>query len=256
MSTSIILQPTQKDILCNLEALLAVQQACLLVNKSIQRIKRIEDHRTTKRRVVCCISLRYYGAILPKIGDPLPPIRYNPTDGQQYNHDGRQYNFEFFKHNVPRSVLDKVALQEDVEHTGFFMYTLGKEVVYPLMFGLGPFRCNGQSGCDKPAESFCCTPMSSLHRDPPSILDPCAVPVCLDRQCCLEAMQLIEQFIGPHVSKKRIRDCRNCHNREEDCNQKNGYKVCSRCKVTYYCSRECQLEDWPNHKKICKKFDE
>ncbi|CEM05152.1 unnamed protein product [Vitrella brassicaformis CCMP3155] len=28
--------------------------------------------------------------------------------------------------------------------------------------------------------------------------------------------------------------------------------VCSTCKTTFYCSPECQMKDWPNHKKICK----
>jgi hypothetical protein len=28
---------------------------------------------------------------------------------------------------------------------------------------------------------------------------------------------------------------------------------CSVCKVAYYCSRECQLQDWKVHKLICKK---
>jgi hypothetical protein len=27
---------------------------------------------------------------------------------------------------------------------------------------------------------------------------------------------------------------------------------CQRCKVTYYCSKECQVADWKSHKKVCK----
>jgi hypothetical protein len=30
-------------------------------------------------------------------------------------------------------------------------------------------------------------------------------------------------------------------------------KKCSKCKKTYYCSRECQINDWPEHKKICNE---
>ena len=33
-------------------------------------------------------------------------------------------------------------------------------------------------------------------------------------------------------------------------------KCCSRCKKALYCSRECQLKDWPGHKKVCKLHSE
>jgi hypothetical protein len=29
---------------------------------------------------------------------------------------------------------------------------------------------------------------------------------------------------------------------------------CQRCKVTYYCSKDCQVADWKSHKKTCKEF--
>ena len=28
---------------------------------------------------------------------------------------------------------------------------------------------------------------------------------------------------------------------------------CSQCKLVKYCGRQCQREDWPSHKAICKK---
>jgi hypothetical protein len=33
-------------------------------------------------------------------------------------------------------------------------------------------------------------------------------------------------------------------------------KLCSRCKIVSYCSRECQMKDWPDHKKHCKVLAE
>lgn len=33
-------------------------------------------------------------------------------------------------------------------------------------------------------------------------------------------------------------------------------KKCSRCKNTYYCSRDCQRSHWKEHKKICKQSDD
>jgi len=41
--------------------------------------------------------------------------------------------------------------------------------------------------------------------------------------------------------------CKNCHNNKEQM-----FK-CSKCQKEYYCSRECQVKDWPTHKKDCKK---
>ena len=37
------------------------------------------------------------------------------------------------------------------------------------------------------------------------------------------------------------------------CKTKRGVKKCSACKNEYYCSRECQREDWKRHKVECKK---
>ena len=33
-------------------------------------------------------------------------------------------------------------------------------------------------------------------------------------------------------------------------------KTCSGCKKVYYCSRDCQGEDWKAHKLVCKKISE
>ena len=30
--------------------------------------------------------------------------------------------------------------------------------------------------------------------------------------------------------------------------------ICTACKSAQYCCKECQVEDWPNHKKFCKRF--
>ena len=35
--------------------------------------------------------------------------------------------------------------------------------------------------------------------------------------------------------------------------QKESMKKCSRCKLNRYCSRECQKNDWKEHKTICKE---
>ena len=32
------------------------------------------------------------------------------------------------------------------------------------------------------------------------------------------------------------------------------FKICGKCKNILYCSKECQLTAWPNHKKVCKSI--
>jgi MYND finger len=40
----------------------------------------------------------------------------------------------------------------------------------------------------------------------------------------------------------------------DGCRSSENLKVCSKCKVVCYCSRSCQVADWPNHKKYCKEM--
>ncbi len=45
---------------------------------------------------------------------------------------------------------------------------------------------------------------------------------------------------------KQIRKCDNCQ-------QIKKIKTCAWCKKAYYCSKECQVQHWKVHKKLCKK---
>jgi hypothetical protein len=36
------------------------------------------------------------------------------------------------------------------------------------------------------------------------------------------------------------------------CENKENLKICSRCKIIYYCSTEHQKQDWKTHKNVCK----
>jgi hypothetical protein len=48
-----------------------------------------------------------------------------------------------------------------------------------------------------------------------------------------------------------VKVCRNCEKLETQMDNAKLMK-CQRCKVTYYCSKECQVADWISHKKTCK----
>ena len=58
----------------------------------------------------------------------------------------------------------------------------------------------------------------------------------------------------PMAMSSEMKRCLNCcyylWQKEEDSSTN---QHCSRCKIAFYCSRECQLEHWQNvHKKQCK----
>eukprot|EP01083_Nonionella_stella_P064191 167079_1 len=40
------------------------------------------------------------------------------------------------------------------------------------------------------------------------------------------------------------------------CNKIGATALCSACKCTYYCNKDCQRKHWKQHKKICKMIKE
>ena len=59
---------------------------------------------------------------------------------------------------------------------------------------------------------------------------------------CLKKMHLEVRKTFP-----KLGICKNCQ-QEKD---RTLLSVCSKCRVSQYCSRECQFEDWPRHKNFC-----
>ena len=59
-------------------------------------------------------------------------------------------------------------------------------------------------------------------------------------------------FDFTYVLENPSKWCRNCFKNEKD----DGIKAlrCSRCKKVYYCSRECQKEDYKRHKRYEIQF--
>ena len=59
---------------------------------------------------------------------------------------------------------------------------------------------------------------------------------------CLKDMHLEARKTLP-----KLGICYNCGEKKE----RLSLMVCSKCRVFQYCSRECQIEDWPSHKCTC-----
>ena len=59
---------------------------------------------------------------------------------------------------------------------------------------------------------------------------------------CLKKMHLEARTSTPKMGK-----CMNCSEQKE----RVALSVCSECMVTQYCSRKCQVADWPEHKREC-----
>jgi len=51
--------------------------------------------------------------------------------------------------------------------------------------------------------------------------------------------------------------CDNCHKTLAEMAGKTKFECCSRCKLQYYCGRECQVEHWKvgGHKQACRAFN-
>ncbi|KAL1742006.1 hypothetical protein HDZ31DRAFT_44209 [Schizophyllum fasciatum] len=56
--------------------------------------------------------------------------------------------------------------------------------------------------------------------------------------------------MGPKLgrSAKEARVCQNCHKSQSEIR----LSSCSKCRLSHYCSRECQVAHWPTHKAQCR----
>ena len=71
-------------------------------------------------------------------------------------------------------------------------------------------------------------------------------------KCVTFGLRKVTSFgLLPRPSEANLgKICFHCGTSEEDVGRK--IMSCSRCKSIYYCSRQCQKDDWKRHKKECK----
>lgn len=60
----------------------------------------------------------------------------------------------------------------------------------------------------------------------------------------------LEQKLSELKAMPKISCCTRCRKRDV----KSKIMECSICRVTQYCSKKCQRDDWPEHKLLCKQF--
>lgn len=65
-----------------------------------------------------------------------------------------------------------------------------------------------------------------------------------------EIFELITNLVPKEDSSKKDKDSK--ENPCAHCAKTHCTERCSMCKLTYYCSVDCQKEHWPTHKSICK----
>ena len=53
-------------------------------------------------------------------------------------------------------------------------------------------------------------------------------------------------------AKEGLKICRKCNKVETSEEFQNSLMQCSRCRMAYYCSKECQKDDWKSHKPFCR----
>jgi hypothetical protein len=88
---------------------------------------------------------------------------------------------------------------------------------------------------------------------------PCSVylfPVCSDGKCATSATHVFNSKLAgaakatgtDYHPDRGVPYCRQCR-KSDDASER--FSKCSRCKVSYYCSRDCQRNHWAIHKKEC-----
>ena len=120
------------------------------------------------------------------------------------------------------------------------------------------FVCSAHDyNCNEKAISCVSTPSfyAAQGESPSRIMDVLCAPICGKPACEAEANRQTEMLIKstskmfPGFRDGQRRLCGNCKKMSM---QKNEFKKCSKCMITFYCTKDCQRAHWQEHKKICE----
>jgi hypothetical protein len=157
---------------------------------------------------------------------------------------------------MPRAVVEKAKI--DATFWGKMIRPVCLSFQEELL-SLRPWVCFAD-GCQRKATQFAQTPLSYMHLNPPFVADVHPIPTCGRPECVIKAKKEAKSVMrqvssnldtlpdGSRLYDKKLRVCAKCQKGEPDGIQ---MSKCSRCKVVYYCNRECQVADWKVHKKKC-----
>lgn len=127
---------------------------------------------------------------------------------------------------------------------------------FPLVHQTGPstghlcfFTAGPPGASHRPSVRVCCVitevPSSlfprGTHAQPLKPLPVTRAPTLYILQVCLQMDHLV---LGPAMAL-----CSGCGHRD----MARSMKRCARCKLSLYCSKECQTAAWPSHKSLCKE---
>lgn len=171
----------------------------------------------------------------------------------------------------------RIARLEDIVHA------VGLKGVAKMVYGNPAIQAWDRCiGCEGPRDLLVALtspsrimPLEGGKCDYGMLFDIIAIPMCRARpvkcrQAMTESYERIINLLHPGANvvtgvKTSVRSCASCFRFRHAASDAVGgnvsggqatndkLKVCSACKLTTYCSRECQLEDWPRHKLVFGK---
>jgi len=74
------------------------------------------------------------------------------------------------------------------------------------------------------------------------------LPNLFKKEIAIESPKMLWVIVLDFI---HARHCQNDYVKRDNC-QKVSYLKCSACGFAYYCSKECQTENWPKHKQFCE----
>ena len=114
--------------------------------------------------------------------------------------------------------------------------------------------------CDRQACEMVNTPRLDTRGPQPLITDMLPLFICNQPACAVEARRYTERIIketsrslreggGPDLRQHQMYICAYCARAKRRVTGK--LLQCGRCRAAWYCDKQCQKEDWPEHKGIC-----